>query len=121
MSATLIRSTLNWRNLMVVYVLSFSFIWGLAVGASGGNWRPMAFVGAVERAATLGLDLAGIQVMSAAAYARGPVGKGEPVTSAAAAVETLALTFGSEPEYKPFVATPLLAPIRVAVDRLALD
>ncbi len=105
MSATLIRTPLNWRNLVAVYVLIFSFVWGLALGASGGDFRLAAFVSAVDRSAHLGLDALGVQVMSADAYARGPVVKLAPVLVTAA--QTAEPHAGLAPELKPF--TPATA------------
>ncbi len=109
MSATLIRTPLNWRNLVAVYVLTFSFVWGLALGASGGDFRLATFVSAVERSTRLGLDALGVQVMSAEAYARGPVAKQAPVLVTAA--QTAEPHAGLAPELKPFTqATPAPVP-----------
>lgn len=102
MSATLIRTPLNWRNLVAVYVLTFSFIWGLALGASGGDFRLAAFLSAVDRSAHLGLDVLGVQVMSADAYARGAVAKQELVSATTAV--TAEPHAGFAPELKPYVS-----------------
>lgn len=75
MSAMLIRTPLNWRNLLATYALICSFVWGMAIGISGGDFRPAAFVSAAERSVSLGMQLAGIRVMSATAYERGSLVK----------------------------------------------
>ena len=77
MSAMLIRTPLNWRNLLATYALICSFVWGMAIGISGGDFRPAAFLSAAERSVSLGLNLAGIRVMSAglAAMMGGPAAR----------------------------------------------
>jgi hypothetical protein len=86
MSAMLIRTPVNWRNMLAIYALVCSFVWGMALGVSGGDFRPKAFLAAVERSATLGLDLAGIKVMSAEAYARGELAKQAEIVMSATAL-----------------------------------
>ncbi|MBL8095689.1 MAG: hypothetical protein JNL73_16060 [Anaerolineales bacterium] len=117
MSATLIRTPLNWRNLLVSYALAFSFVWGLALGCSGGDWRPAAFLAAVDRSATLALDLLDVRVMSAEAYARGALIK---ATAPLAPVATASVQYGLLPEPKlsidptptPIVRAPISDPVR---------
>ncbi len=84
MSAMLIRTPLNWRNLLATYALICSFVWGMAIGISGGDFRPAAFLSAAERSVSLGLNLAGIRVMSAAAYERGLLAKAPDAGASAA-------------------------------------
>lgn len=117
MSATLIRTPLNWRGLMATYALAFSFVWGVALGASGGDFRPAAFLNAVQRSASLAMDMAGVRVMSAEAYARGELNK-QAVTvevpwqaSAMAASLQPELKLYVPPTPTPVVPAPNYAPM----------
>lgn len=117
MSAMLIRTPLNWRNLMATYALICSFVWGMAIGISGGDFRPTAFLSAAERSVALGMNLAGIKVMSATAFERGALTK----MSDSVASSYSPVTFDAAAEYRYYTmavtsATPLSTSAAPSVD-----
>ncbi len=117
MSAMLIRTPLNWRNLLATYALICSFVWGMAIGVSGGDFRPTAFLSAAERSLSLGMNLAGIKVMSATAFERGTLTK----LSDADASSFSPVSFDAAAEYRYYTmavasATPSSTPALPLVD-----
>lgn len=117
MSAMLIRTPLNWRNLLATYALICSFVWGMAIGISGGDFRPAAFLSAAERSVSLGLNLAGIRVMSAAAYERGLLAKAPDMGASSASLSSIDMI--SDYRYYAMAAasaTPSSAPTALPVE-----